>query len=149
MSRFWRMLAAACALLATGFTACSWFTIGGGGPDYGVQMVPLEVTSFSYAPPGPIHTGDTLTCTAQVPQGEVRSIDVQGTIQGADGMQVILHDDGAAPDTLADDRVYCGAGKWLLSYGTGTAHVRLQAWGLLNGRFAAGSKDAADLQVLP
>jgi hypothetical protein len=142
----WRVLAAAC--VAGAGVGCHWATPGG-GLLYGVAPVALDITAFSYAPSGPIHTGDTLTFTAQVPLGEVSNIDVQGTIQGADGMQVLLHDDGVAPDAVAGDRVYCGAGQWLLSYGTGTAHVQLHAWGLIDGRFASGSADAADLQVLP
>lgn len=145
----WRVLTTLCALFAAGTGAgCHW-ALPGGGPLYGVMPVPLEIESFSYSPPGPLHVGDTLTFTALIPQGGVSSAYVQAAIPGAGGMDVILHDDGLAPDAVAGDRVFSAARQWLATYGTGTAQVRLLASGLLDGQPASGVKDAADLQVLP
>jgi hypothetical protein len=135
----WRALAALCALLATGLTACSWFTIGGGGPDYGVEIVSLDIKSFSYAPSSPAHVGDTLTFYAELEPAANRTANVSAFISGAQ-FQVALHDDGQAPDTAAGDNTFSGSGAWLAVNGTGDTQIRLYASGQKPGAFAQGQR---------
>lgn len=147
--QWWLVAGTLCAFLATSMGAgCHW-AIPRVGPLYGVMPVPLDIAAFSYAPPSPVHTGENLTFTAQILQGDVSNAWVQAAIPGVGGMDVILRDDGLAPDVIAGDRVFSGARQWLANYGTGTAQVRLLASGMLDGQPASGAKDAADLQVLP
>lgn len=148
----WQVLAALCALLATGLTACSWFTIGRGGPDYGVLTVPpvpLTVRNFSYQPPSPIHLGDTLTFTVEVPDGDIREVYALAYQAGDMKMYVQLHDDGVAPDATAGDRHYAGEVQWQASYGTGRMDMMGNALGTAQGEEAYGEMAGPPLEVLP
>jgi hypothetical protein len=149
----WRVLAALCALLATGLAACSWFEPSIGGRNaYGVPTVPpvpLTVRSFGYQPPGPIHVGDTLLFSVQVPDGDIREVYALAHQTGDMKMFVRLHDDGVAPDIAAGDRVYAGEVQWQASYGTGRMDMMGNAVGTMDSQEAYGSMAGPPLDVLP
>lgn len=145
----WRVLAMLCVVwVAAPATACHW-AMPGIGPLHVVVPITLKIAAFSYAPPSPIRVGDSLTFTAQIPQGELSDVHASLSLPGGAEMFTLLHDDGVAPDALAGDRIFTGAARWLASYGAGTAAVRVSASGILQGEMAAGTKDAAPLTVLP
>lgn len=151
----WRALAAACALLATGLAGCNWFDTGGSYaaygppivPAYGVQMVPLDIKSYTYVPPSPVHVGDTLTFTAQLEPAADRHANVYATNTQV-MFRVPLHDDGVAPDAAAGDSVFSGSGQWQAAYGTGELQAHLMAYGTKQGVLAQGYADLP-LEVLP
>lgn len=154
----WRVLAAVCALLATGLAGCGWFNTEGYAaygppmvPAYGVQMVPLEIKFYTYTPSSPVHVGDTLTFTAQLEPAQYLQANVAAgnTVEPFhEWLHVQLHDDGVAPDTVAGDNVFTGSGRWLAEYGTGEMKAHLGVTGFKPEGAAAGHTELP-LQVLP
>jgi hypothetical protein len=141
------MMSALCVLLATGFAGCSWFTIGGGGPAYGMPIVPLDIKSFSYTSASPVHVGDTLTFIAELePAGSRTAVVYAGNV--APRFRVQLHDDGQTPDAAEGDDVFSGSGPWLAANGTGETQALLHAEGFKHGEYASGD-ESLPLEVLP
>jgi hypothetical protein len=137
MSRFWRVLAGVMAAV-TGASALTSCPVYGMAPAYGVQYVPLTITSFSYSPPSPAHVGDTLTFVAQLELADMRTADVSaGNL--TETLHVTLHDDGVAPDATAGDSIFTGSGQWLAQYGTGQTQAVLSAQGNKQGAAAHGN----------
>lgn len=111
---------------------------------------PVEIKNFGYQPPSPIHVGDTLTFTAELPvAGMLGATAYAGRPVDNSGLRVELHDDGVAPDKLASDGIYTGAGVWLAEYGRYTMQTKISAQGEVNGKPCASSEDGPPLEVLP
>lgn len=129
MRRLWGVLAGVLATLAglQALSSCVKY-----GP------LPVYVESFSYQPAGPIHIGDSVTFEARIPRKyKVRQIFVMAGLPAmerkdipkigdwADTFTISLHDDGLAPDLIANDQQYAGSLQWQAENGTGTAQVVL------------------------
>lgn len=136
---FWVVLAS--LFYAFALAGChieTWFPMPTGHSDYGPPAVPLAVKSFTFAPPGPIHTGDLLTFTAEIEPVTDPAV-VVGVQTGLPGtFRAELHDDGAAPDTVPGDSIFSGAGVWGPEYGTGKFTLTLWAGGEKEHEWAAG-----------
>ncbi len=146
LRRFWRALATVIAAVAgmQTFTSCPVYGAVG---VYGMPSVPLDIAAFSYTPPSPIHTGDTLTFIAQLEPAQNVAADVYAEVAPA-LFHVQLHDDGLAPDALAGDNVFSGSGQWTAECGTGPQRLHLYARGYKPGGEAQGAAELP-LEVLP
>lgn len=134
--------------LACGATGCG--SSGGyATPAYGIPYVNLPLGASTYQPPSPIQAGTTLTFTAQLPYGTIEEADVTVGTQALGWHTAPLLDDGIAPDSVANDRVYTGILEWQPSYGTGEMYVNLYADGSYYGDRAIGQRQLPRLTVLP
>ena len=147
---FWKALASLFGGLAlAGCHIETWFHLPDVSSMYGAPPAPITVKSFTFAPPGPIHTGDLLTMTAQIEPVANPSVHVYTRIGVPGGFQAQLRDDGVAPDQVAGDYVFTGMERWLAEYGTGKFTLYLYAGGGEIGHPAAGSAESSILKVKP
>lgn len=150
MSRLWRILA---SVFAVGAGMQALVSCPVPGPvAYGPPPVEiLEILSFSYAPPSPVHVGDTLIFTAQLEPAADRTaeVNVYPFNTALETFHVQLHDDGLAPDAAAHDGIFTGSGQWLAKSGTGAQHVWLKAQGIKQGKPAYWNNGNTPLDVLP
>lgn len=146
MTRLWRIVASLAAAL-TGLQALSGCPMYGALPAYGMPFATLEVDSFTVAPPGPAHVGDSLTFYAQLEAAGERSAEVNaGNL--LEQFHLALHDDGVAPDMAAGDNVFSGSGVWQARFGMGSVSAALFAQGEKDGVWAVGNA-SLPLEVLP
>jgi hypothetical protein len=153
MRKSWRGVWTAVAVLLCACATCGcgivdWLVDGRGVSLYGPPAVPLEVKSFTFAPLGPIHTGETLTFTAEIEPVEHLSAFVYAEPGQPGSVHFDLRDDGVPPDQTAGDNVFTGAGQWLTEYGTGKFTLHLVAGGEKNGQQALGEAERI-LKVRP
>lgn len=144
-----RLTAAGLCLFCTAvvYVAC------GSGSDVvanpGAPYVRLNISSFGFTPPSPIHLGDTLTFSARVLEQQVVSVQVLATGESNGDLRVELHDDGVAPDETAGDAMYTGAAVWAPELGTGIMAVSLSVQAMRNGELVSDKRLTPWLHVEP
>jgi hypothetical protein len=116
---------------------------------YGVTMAKLPVGDIGYQPPSPVHAGQLLTFTAELPQGMIYSASVNAGAAWNELQLVTLLDDGVLPDQTAGDRTFTGQLKWKAEYGTGEVVVKFVAFGKLDRIDAVVQEQLPELTVLP
>lgn len=127
----------------------TWFPMPKVYGAYGPPPAHLAVKSFSFAPLGPIHTGDLLTMTAQIEPVANPHVHVYTLLGVPGGFQADLLDDGVAPDQVAGDYIFTGTERWLAEYGTGKFTLYLSAGGGEIGHPASGYAESGILKVQP
>jgi hypothetical protein len=135
------------------FSAAVLLGACGGGtgtdPNPGGPAGPLDIRSFNYSPPGPIHPGDTLTFTARILEQQVVSARVLANGESTGELRVDLHDDGVAPDVAAGDFIFSGSAVWAPELGTGIMAVSLSVQATVNGSLVQAKRLAPWLHVDP
>jgi hypothetical protein len=148
--RYWVLIASLCGIVASGSCSiASWFPDSKVYGMYGAPPAPLTVKSFSFAPLGPIHTGELLTMTAEIEPVANPSVRVYTRMGVPGGFQAELRDDGVAPDQVAGDYIFTGTERWLAEYGTGKFTLYLSAGGGEMGHWAQGQAESGILKVKP
>jgi hypothetical protein len=124
---------------------------GGTGVDdsSGTPAVRLDIRSFSYSPPSPIHPGEMLTFTSRILEPNVVSVQALASGESHGELRVNLHDDGVAPDETAGDLMYTGAAVWDPALGTGIMAVSLSVQATVNGTPVLDKRLAPWLHVDP
>jgi hypothetical protein len=147
---FWAVIASLLGVLASvGCHLETWFHLPDVTSMYGAPPASISVKSFTFAPPGPIHTGDLLTMTAEIEPVANPQVNVYTRMGVPGGFQAELRDDGVAPDEAAGDCIFSGTECWLAEYGTGKFTLYLTAGGGEIGHPAAGYARSGILKVKP